>query len=180
MRHRYIFCGLVYGTDKVSDFRLISDITKYNLGDCVRVNIPDDMELNHYPGDGYSTVYYDDRTLDEVGWDCYILYKGRWRKFNYLKQFKPCDWWRVLEYMFSLNRCGDKVGWTDNEEEYRQYLKDGYSGKVPFKEENQMKFPRFKEDKKGLNLELKLKEFPFTAVDEDWFKIYKELVEKYK
>ena len=115
MRHRYIFCGLVYGTDKVSDFRLISDITKYNLGDCVRVNIPDDMELNHYKGDRYSTVYYDDRTLDDVGWDCYILYKGRWRKFNYLKQFKPCEWWQVLQYIFSLNKCGDKVGWTDNE-----------------------------------------------------------------
>lgn len=177
MRHRYIFCGLVYGTDKVSDFRLISDITRYNLGDCVRVNIPDDMELDYYPGDGYS-ITFDNRTLDEVGWDCYILYKGKWRKFNYLKQFKPADWRQVLQYMFSLNRCGDKVGWTDNEEEYRQYLKDGYSGKVPFKSEIEMKYPPFKEDKKGLDIPIKIKEYPFGSRDDDWYKFYIELKNK--
>lgn len=98
-KHRFIFSGLVSGEDKVSDYRLIRSVRRYSLGQCVCVNIPDDMEINHYPGDGYSTVD-DDRTLDELGWDCYFLYKGRWRKFNELKKYKPCEWSDVLEYIY--------------------------------------------------------------------------------
>ena len=179
MRHRYIFCGVVNGTDKVSSFRLISNITKYSLGHCVRVNIPDNMELDYFPGDGYNTVSEDERTLDEVGWDCYFLFKGKWRKFNYLKQFWPCYWSSVLEYIFGLYDCDDEIGWTDDVEVYKKYLNDGYRGKVPFKCSNEAKYPPFKEDKKELELPINIQEWPFEHIpDENWFKVYEELKNK--
>ena len=78
MRHKYIFCGVVKGSDKISNFRLISSIRKYSLGEAIRVNIPDDLQIDHFSGDSYSTTS-DHRTLNQLGWDCYIFYKGKWR-----------------------------------------------------------------------------------------------------
>ena len=170
-KHRFIFSGLVSGEDKISDYRLISSVRRYSLGQCVCVNIPDDMEINHYPGDGYSTVD-DDRTLDELGWDCYFLYKGRWRKFNELKKYKPCEWSDVLEYIYGLYECDDQIGWTDDEKLWEEYWEEG-----DFKSEEEMYFPGFKEDKVGLDLKVNLKDYPFGQCDDDWYKEYQRLKE---
>lgn len=94
MKHRYILCGVVWENTEICNYRLISKPT-YSLGSFVRVNIPNDLSLSHYTGDGYSTTD-DKRTVHELGCDCYILFKGCWRKFNYLKKFEPHQWFRVL------------------------------------------------------------------------------------
>lgn len=174
MRHKYIFSGGVKGSDKISDYRLISSIRKYSLGEVIRVNIPDDLQIDHWKGDLYSTTN-DSRTLDELGWDCYILYKGNWRKFDYLKQFKSNYWHEVLEYIFGLCRCyPDTVGWTDDFDLYKKYIEEGI-----FKSEIDLYYPPFKEDKKGLKLDFNLKEYPWDEPKnkEEWFTVYKSLKE---
>ena len=182
MKHRYITCGDVKGTDKISSFRLLSNIRTYGgfLGETVRVNIPNDLQISHWNGDIYSTTS-DNRTLDELGWDCYILFKGKWRKFNYLKKFLPAYWHNVLEYIFSLYNCGDTIGWTDDIEVCRKYINDGCSGRVPFKKTSEYFYPPFKECKKELELPIKIMDaaddFLKHQVNEDWYKEYAKLKE---
>lgn len=160
MRHRYIFCGVVWNHPEICNYRLISKPT-YSHGTFIRVNIPDDLKLNHYSGDSYSTTR-DKRTIHELGCDCYIFYKGRWRKFNYLKKFEPYQWFRVLEHIFGMCDCSDeKVGWTDD---IGQWSLICYSEKrIKMKEERslneyEMHYPTVKEDKKGLRLKVNLDE----------------------
>ena len=175
MKHRYIFCGVVHGTDKICDYRLISECTKYNCGKFIRVNIPDDMNIEHYKYDGYSTTS-DERTLDELGYDCYILLNGEWRKFNELKKYQPHEWYLVLEYIYGLYRLPG-FDYTDNKEEYMRIMNEYYSGKRKFVSECDLVFPQFKEDKNGLNLPVNLRDYPFKDNDdtESWKKEYNRL-----
>ena len=179
MKHKYIFSGLVSGNEKIRDFRLINSITKYSLGQAVRVNLPNDVYLNYCIGDGYTTTT-DNRTLDELGWDAIIFYKGKWRKFNALKEFQPCDWFRVLEYIYGLYNCYDDIGWTDSKEYYNKWYKDRMSGVIEFKNEIDLVYPRYTGSQKDLNLEVKLKDTPFNYPNERWFKKYLELKENKK
>ena len=176
MRHRYIFSGICSGSDKISKFRLISSCTRHSLGGCIRVNIPDDLELSHYPGDSYSTTF-DNRTLDELGYDCYIYYKGKWRKFNYLKQFQPHEWWLVLENIFSLYNCINDIGYTDDYNYFQQWYKNKISG---FILESEIVYPRFKEDKKGLDLPIKIKHSyrDDSKLGYKWYKVFLELKDR--
>lgn len=174
MRHRYIFCGVVWDHPEICNYRLISKPT-YSHGSFVRVNIPDDLELSHYSGDGYSTTY-DKRTIHELGCDCYILYKGYWRKFNYLKQFEPCWWFRVLEHIFGLRDCYDTIGWTDD---YEYYKKWWWNERIPDLPGGGRNYPSFKEDKKGLKLKVKLDKSEQTieflrkgSGEDEWLKFY--------
>ena len=64
MKHRYIFCGIVWKQPEICNYRLISKPT-YSHGSFVRVNIPDDLELSHYSGDGYSITYVGDYRIME-------------------------------------------------------------------------------------------------------------------
>ncbi len=179
MRHRYIFCGVVHGTDKISDFRLISKVTKYSLGGCVRVNIPDDLKLNHFNSDSYSTTS-DPRTLNELGWDCYIHYEGKWRKFNWLKKVQPHNWFLALENIFSLYHChGTATGWTSDYETYKNFWRAGINETIPFVSEEDAVYPQFKEDRHELQLPVNLKEIaPREDCEDDWYKIYQQLKEE--
>jgi len=158
MRHRYIFCGVVWDHPEICNYRLISKPT-YSHGSFVRVNIPDDLELSHYSGDGYSTTY-DKRTIHELGCDCYILYKCKWRKFNYLKQFEPCWWFRVLEHIFGVRNCYDeKIGYTDDIKQWSEIFYGEERIEMSDKcsrNEYKMHYPTVKEDKKGLKLKVNL------------------------
>ena len=145
MRHRYIFCGLVHPTDKISDFRLISSITKYSMGEVIRVNIPDDLRLDYFPYDRYSTTF-DNRTLEELGYDCYICFNGRWRKFNELKEYTPADWWKVLEEQYGVF-MRDDFSYTDSREKAEKW-----NNEHEYVPENKIVYPRFREDKTGLKL----------------------------
>ena len=183
MRHRYIFCGVVWERPEICNYRLISKPT-YSHGSFVRVNIPDDLELSHYSGDGYSTTY-DKRTIHELGCDCYILYKGRWRKFNYLKQFEPCWWFRVLEHIFSVYNCYDeKIGWTDDIKQYSNIFNSKERIEMSNKcsrNEYKMHYPAVKEDKRGLKLKVNLDKSKQTieflrkgSSEYEWLKFYDE------
>lgn len=94
MRRRYILCGVVAGTDKISDFRLIAanNMTSDYKSTAIRVNIPDDMELTKYSCDPYSTTR-DERTLDELGYDVLLWYpdEKKWKVHNEYKGTNPCD-----------------------------------------------------------------------------------------
>ncbi|MBQ8482851.1 MAG: hypothetical protein IJ504_00940 [Bacteroidales bacterium] len=94
MRHRYITNGTAQGSKQINCYRLISK-NKYS-NSFIRVNIPDDLVLNTCKGDGYNTTE-DTRTLEELGYDCFILVNGKWRKANFLKKHQPHEWYRVLE-----------------------------------------------------------------------------------
>lgn len=94
-KYRYILNGTVLGTDKISDFRLISGNMiqpDYNGKSAIRVIIPDDLELQKWSCDSYSTTD-DSRTIEELGYDILIWNKSkrRWLKHNEYKGIRPCD-----------------------------------------------------------------------------------------
>lgn len=178
MKHRYIFSGVVWEKPEICYYRLISKTT-YSLGQFVRVNIPNDLILNSYSGDGYS-ITDDKRTVHELGCDCYILFNGCWRKFNYLKKFEPHQWFRVLNYIFGLyNCCDDKIGCTDDVNlwkkivysDERKELSRKYSTNEAVKH-----YPPVKEDKNGLKLKVNLNnDIDFlrnSSLDKEWIEIY--------
>lgn len=58
-RYRYIFSGDVNPEDKLSDFRLFaagSAMAWLPFATCIRVEIPENVELWKYPTDSYSTA----------------------------------------------------------------------------------------------------------------------------
>ena len=178
MKHRYIFCGVVWENPKICNYRLISKPT-YSGGQLVRVNIPNDLILDSYTGDGYSTTD-DKRTVHELGCDCYILFKGRWRKFNYLKKFEPHQWFRVLEHIFGLNNCYDeKVGWTDDVELWKKIFYGDERKELTRKcsmNEAVKHYPPVREDKNGLKLKVNLDNnvdfFRNTSSKKEWLEVY--------
>lgn len=81
--------------NKISNFRLIAANNikpSYNGESALRVNIPDDLNLEKLSCDSYSTTD-DNRTLDELGYDIIIWdsKKNRWIKHNEYKGIMPCN-----------------------------------------------------------------------------------------
>lgn len=186
MKHRYIFCGVVWENPEICNYRLISKPT-YSNGEFVRVNIPDDLELSHYTGDGYSTTD-DKRTVHELGCDCYILFKGCWRKFNYLKKFEPHQWFRVLEHIFGLQNCYDeKVGWTDDYELWQKIFYGDERKELSRKcsmNETVKHYPPVKEDKNGLKLKIDLDNnidyLRNGSSEKEWIEVYDQYKKELK
>ena len=178
MKHRYILCGVVWESPEICNYRLISKPT-YSLGHLIRVNIPDDLILESYTGDGYSTTD-DKRTVYELGCDCYILFNGCWRKFNYLKKFEPHQWFRVLEYIFGLQDCSDeKVGWTDDLELWKKIFYEDERKELTIKcsmNEAVKHYPPVKEDKNGSKLKVNLDDnidfLRNASGEKEWIKVY--------
>lgn len=179
MKSKFILCGLVKGSDKVSDFRLVHNARRYCLGTCVRVNIPDDLTLCTYPRDGYSTTP-DNRTLDELGWDCYVVFKGVWRRFNWLKQLNQCEWSDALKYIFNLDCCFDDICFTDDHEYYKTWYKDRMSGTKEFLAKNDIIYPAFNNNTiKDLNIQPSLRDYLWNDTNTyEWYKIYQGLKNK--
>lgn len=183
MKHRYIFSGVVWEDPQLKNYGLVSSL-KYPRSEVIRVNIPDNVKLNKNQGESYSTTNCD-RDINDLGCDCYILYKNQWRKFNWLKNIEPCWWFRVLEHIFGLYDCHDTIGWTDDLE----YYKDWYLNQSPKSElpEGGRKYPPFKEDKTGLRLRVKLEtnkeilNFLRNGAEEnEWLKFYDEFSRQLK
>ena len=139
MRHRYIFCGVVNASDRICEFRLIRSCTRYCMGGFIRVSIPDDLHIDHYRGDSYDTTI-DHRTLAELGYDCYILYEGKWVKANFLKEYQPYEWSEILRKQYNIHRAKDGY-WS--QEQYKYHMFD-------FRSEESIRYPRFKECKHDL------------------------------
>lgn len=166
MRSKFILSGIVSGSNKISGFRLVHNVREYSFGQCVRVNIPEDLILRTYHGDGYS-ITSDNRTLDNLGWDCYIVFKGEWRRFNWLKQLNPYEWGEALEYIFGLYNCFGNLGLIDNEYYYRWWNRH----RPP---ELEIICPKFNRDAKDLNIQPNLRTYPGNS-KKGWYKIYQEL-----
>ena len=94
-RYRYILCGDVSYGDPISNFRLISN-RNYAISGCIRVEIPDDMVLEKFKYDSYSTTR-DQRTLRELGAEAMInTYNGWIIVPGLLDRCKPCGWFQYL------------------------------------------------------------------------------------
>ena len=174
MRHRYIFCGVVWEDPRLSSYRLIHGLT-CSGGHFIRVNIPDDIEL--YKDNGWSGTYCD-TSIHDLGCDCYFLYNGKWRKFNWLKNLEPHNWFRALDHIFGLRDCYDTIGWTDNIEYYKKWW---WEKRIPEFPEGGRKYPQFKEDKKGIKLKVNLDKNEQTieflrkgSGEDEWLKFYDE------
>lgn len=92
-RYRYILNGIALGENKISDFRLIAgnNIKPFYDGQiALRVNIPDDLKLEKWSCDSYSTTE-DNRTLDELGYDILMWKENKWKIRNEFKGTRPCD-----------------------------------------------------------------------------------------
>lgn len=181
MRHRYIFCGVVWDHPEIKNYRLISKPT-YSHGQFVRVNIPDDCKLSHYSGDGYS-ITHDKRSIHDLGCDCYILYEGKWRKFNWLKRLEPHQWFRALEHIFGLFNCYDEThGWINDRllgiKIFHSPERIEMSNKC-CRNEYKMHYPPVREDKNGLKLKVNLDInnldfFRNASGESEWLAIYDE------
>ena len=73
MKYRYITSGLCKPTDSICNFRLVShreigSIAKEVGRTIYRVNIPDNLKLEKWACDTYSTTN-DKRTIEELGYD---------------------------------------------------------------------------------------------------------------
>ena len=99
-RFRYILSGKVKGSDKISNFRLIgaNKVPKsYHNYSAIKVNIPDDLELEKWSCDSYS-ITRDNRTLDELGYDILIwdYYNRKWEVHNEFKHLEPHEFPNVF------------------------------------------------------------------------------------
>lgn len=99
-RYRYILCGLVSEADEISIFRLIAANNlrpNYNNYSAIRVEIPEDMELEKWSCDPYS-ITYDKRKIGELNYDVVIWdeSKRKWNIRNDLKGNNPCDFHKLL------------------------------------------------------------------------------------
>ena len=77
-RYRYITSGVVKATDKVSDYRLIGINQVYGMSDFIRIEIPDDLKLEKWSCDCYSTTE-DERTVAEFNPTVMIRVNGEVR-----------------------------------------------------------------------------------------------------
>jgi hypothetical protein len=90
-QYRYILSGLVSPEDKVSRFRLIAGNmikSEYVGATAVRIPVPDDMVLEKWRGDCYSTTD-DTRTIEQLGFDMLVWTGKRWLVRNELKGYQP-------------------------------------------------------------------------------------------
>ena len=89
-RYRYIGCGATRLEGSISDYRLLSN-RNYMGSSCIRVEIPDDMELIKYSYDSYSTT--GDRRLIKDLKPCAMICKnGRWVIQNELLKYPIHEW----------------------------------------------------------------------------------------
>ena len=90
-RYRYITCGTACANDSVntiSAYRLISANSLYRSVDsCIRVELPEDLVLETWRGDGYSTTEYP-LPLSRLNTDVLVRVNGKFKVMNELKNVK--------------------------------------------------------------------------------------------
>lgn len=105
MHYRYITCGAVNPSDKISKFRLVCN--RQIKDDAIRVRLPDDLILEKYNCDNYSTTD-DSRTLEELGYDIICKIDGKWKVMNDLKDYQPHEFSDILreKYGYYITNLG--------------------------------------------------------------------------
>jgi hypothetical protein len=148
MKYRFIFSGIVWEEPQLKNYKLFGRLRPSGC-QAIRVNIPDNIVLNKHQGDSYSTTGCE-KTIHDLGCDCYILYNSKWRKFNWLKNIEPCWWFRALKYIFGLCNSNDPlIGWTDDLKYYKNWSRFNLI-------RHELEYPPFREDQKGLKLRVNL------------------------
>lgn len=102
-KFRYVTNGCAVGANALSDFRLIAGNNlkpEFNGDTALRVRIPDDLKLEKWSSDTYSTTD-DKRTLDELGYDVVVFSKtrNRWLVCNELKGIEPHEFYLHIRDM---------------------------------------------------------------------------------
>lgn len=91
-RYRYIGCGQTKVEDCIRYYRLLSN-RNYMGGSCIRVEIPDDMKLEKYSCDSYSTTE-DERLIKDLN-PCAMIYRnGKWIICNELLKYPMHEWYK--------------------------------------------------------------------------------------
>ena len=124
-KYRYILTGIVKGTDKISDFRLVSanNVKPYYHGSsALKVSIPSDLELTKYSCDSYSTTT-DSRTLDELGYDVLIWNNvdKKWEVHNEFKHLNPHEFPNLPKELVELTH---KVSVIKNHSKVLKFIKE--------------------------------------------------------
>lgn len=123
MKYRYIGNGHCKPTDKISDYRLIGGCKLNTLSSSsyIRVHIPDDLMLEKWSCDEYSTTE-DTRTIEELGYDIIVKIKGKWKIMtDELQNIMPCD---IHKYMHELGFYITKEHGYLSTKDYRKYQDD--------------------------------------------------------
>ena len=134
-RYRYITSGIVEATDKVSDYRLIGINQVYGMSDFIRIEIPDDLKLEKWSCDCYSTTE-DERTVADFNPTVMIRVNGEVRADRELtKMFLngELDDERISNIMinrgyrhvlrFGYITKAQMKWWSDNHEKNWQFFK---------------------------------------------------------
>lgn len=102
MKYRYITSGIVNMTDPVSIFRLIGTTNMGGSMCAIRIEIPDDMKLEKWDCDPYSTTS-DPRTIAELHPVACIRKNGRMCKGpDELIRIQPHEWHNYLLDKYDL------------------------------------------------------------------------------
>lgn len=90
MRYRYITCGLVSPEDRVAVFRLIAGNKLSSQGAAIRITIPNDLKLQKYTCDDYSTCENEDLRIKDCCPVLLVRINGRFVKMPTLwPQYQP-------------------------------------------------------------------------------------------
>lgn len=106
-RYRYITSGLVDVSKPLSSYRLVGGVNLNPIGHfdtVIRVRIPDDIKLEKYSCDNYSTTS-DKRTIKELGYDimAYYVDKERWVIHNELDGMQPHEMTPKLKELYGYD-----------------------------------------------------------------------------
>lgn len=121
-KYRYILNGLVSPKSRICDYRLIAG-NQLGEGDgrnsaAIRVCIPDDMKLEKWSCDDYSTTE-DERTIEELGYDVVVRINGQFIVRNDLKKYEYHKLSTILQQNEGLYLTTE--GYLDKEH-YRDYM----------------------------------------------------------
>ena len=96
-RYRYIISPVATVDQKICEFGLDANSTWAQFG-WIRVVIPDDMVLNKWSCDDYSTTK-DERRIEDLEYDCFYYdeVKHKAVKANYLKKYPILKWSYIVE-----------------------------------------------------------------------------------
>lgn len=122
-KYRYILNGSVKPDSPICNYRLIGASNIGNRIECIRVRILDDIKLNKYDCDPYSTTN-DTRTIEELGYDIMIKFNNHWKVRNDLKPYMAHEFSDHLKGF-----CPTPIGYLTKDQytEWRQKLDERIS-----------------------------------------------------
>lgn len=94
-KYKYIVASSTKTTDRICDHDLYSRNQLGCFHTAIKVNIPSDFEFGFKIGSYWDT--FDQRTLEELGCDVIVRFKGKWETRNDLKHLTLGEIYKQLE-----------------------------------------------------------------------------------